>query len=85
MKTPEIDEILTVTVPGERLRASVEKVVRNNQIICKIHNVPQMKDHRLRQGDLIAVKNARNAMGVPEWIMVKDEELRSKGNAAKAG
>lgn len=64
--------ILTVTIPGERIRAMVKKIVRKGQLLCQIENVPMAKGHNYRQGDMIAVKHSLNALGHAQWIAIPE-------------
>ena len=51
---PKQDQTLLIELPGERLLASVAKVVNPDTVICELINMPLMsKNHHYEKGDFV--------------------------------
>jgi len=55
---PEVGSAITVTLPGEIIRAEVVRVVDNDHIVCKIAQ-PMAKSHSFIKGQEISFHRAR--------------------------
>lgn len=59
---PKVNGDLTVTLPGELLRAKVTKVVDRNLVFVEIGQ-PMTRGHNFRLGDLIACRRTPGVLG----------------------
>ncbi len=51
---PKQDQTLLIELPGERLLASVARVVNPDMVICELINMPLMsKNHRYEKGEFV--------------------------------
>lgn len=91
MFQPIVGKELTITLPGELLRASVIKVVGQNAVIAQIITEPLARlSHNYRNGQVIACRRKKGMFG-EEWEAVQQtnnsvEELerQEKENASIA-
>ncbi len=64
MFIPQEGNYLTINLPGETLRAIVEKLVTPDSIIAKIASQPMAKAaHSYKMGDFVACRRQRTMMG----------------------
>lgn len=60
---PKQDQTLLIELPGERLLASVAKVVNPDTVICELINMPLMtKMHRYEKGEFVPCERTHTAM-----------------------
>lgn len=62
MFVPEVGKPLTVTLPGELMRAIVKRVLNRNTAFVEIGQ-PMTRSHNYRKGDLVACKRKRQELG----------------------
>jgi hypothetical protein len=62
MYIPRVDEDLTITLPGEILRAKVTRVVDRNLVFVLIGQ-PMTRGHNFRLGDLVACRRTPGVLG----------------------
>jgi hypothetical protein len=74
MYVPREGTSLVVDLPGERLQATVHKVVDHNIVIAELTGQPLMKSHSYRKGDFVAVQRRRNVLG-ETWDAIEDRVL----------
>lgn len=73
---PKVGDIITVLLPDERTRATIEKLISNTAAIVQLnHFVTATKSHNYRKGDLVPVRYGTQDMGLPGWTAVSDKEL----------
>lgn len=72
MWLPKIDADLTVDLPGERLRASVRRIVDEDTVIVELTSGPMAKTHTYRKGDLIAVRRTAAPFNQEMWTVVEE-------------
>lgn len=70
---PKENSYLTVSLPGELLRAIVIKVVNENSVIAEITTEPLAKSHNYKFRDIVACRRVRGMFG-------EDWEVRPKNN-----
>lgn len=95
MQTPAIGSDITVSLPGERLRATVRKIVGRKAVLVELTSMPMTKGHMFRLGDLVPCVAGHN--GLEEiWEAMDDrrflamqamepEKSVNKGKARAAG
>jgi hypothetical protein len=73
---PAVDTVLTVTLPGEILRAPVVKLWDDDTVIVELTGVPLNpgKTHAYRKGDLVPVQRCRGALG-ESWQAIDERRL----------
>ena len=84
MFTPRIDDVLTVSLPGEILRAPVIKVVNRNTVFVQLAGNPMnpAKQHQYRAEDVIAVRRRQGELG-EFWEAMDDRVLFGRPPAEK--
>lgn len=63
MFKPEINTYLTISLPGEKLRAYVRKILTPDRIVLELLNVPLAKSHNYKEGDFVACMRKRGIFG----------------------
>jgi hypothetical protein len=73
MFSPRADDNLTVTLPGETMRAKVKRVVDRNTVFVEIGQ-PMTRSHNYRLGDLVACRRTPGVLG-ETWQALDDRVL----------
>lgn len=63
MFVPQTGSMLTIELPGEILRAQVEKVVSKDAVVARIMSQPMARTHHYPKGALVACQRKRGIMG----------------------
>jgi hypothetical protein len=86
---PKVGTFLTISLPGEVLRAEVQKVVTSDAIVVTIATEPLAKSHSYKFGQVIACRRHVGIFG-EDWIVAEKgyasvEEIakQEKDNAIK--
>lgn len=58
---PQIGEVITVTLPGEIIRAEVVRILDDDNIVCKLQQ-PMAKSHSFHKNDLVNFHRAKGFM-----------------------
>lgn len=73
---PKVGDMITVQLPDERTRATIEQVVSDTAAIVRLnHFTTATKSHNYRKGDLVPVRYGTLDMGLPGWKSVSEQEL----------
>lgn len=56
MWIPAVDSFITIDLPGERLRAQVQKIVDEDTVIVEVTSQPMAKSHSYKFKDIIACR-----------------------------
>lgn len=72
---PHVGEEITIELPDERTRASIESVVSPTHCLARLLRYPVSKSHQYRKGDLIACKHETLGMGISGWRVMSQREL----------
>lgn len=74
---PKVGDTITVELPDERTRATVERVISDEAVIAKIASfTTNNKSHNYKRHDLIACRFGGTSMNARGWKVVSDQELR---------
>lgn len=74
--TPQIDDVVTVSLPGEVTRARIVKLVsRTAAIVQLIGFTTATKSHDYRKDDLVPVQYGKTNMNLMGWRAVSEKEL----------
>jgi hypothetical protein len=60
--TPRVNDDLTVTLPGEMMRAQVTRVIDKNTVIVQIGQ-PMTRSHNFRKDDLVGCRRTPGVLG----------------------
>lgn len=73
---PTVDQMLTVTLPGESIRAPVIRIVDIKTVFVKLDSTPlnPAKSHSWRLGDVVAVRRKNGELG-EVWEALDDRVL----------
>ncbi len=77
MYQPQVDSILTVSLPDETVRARVAKIVNKNMVMVELIGAPpnHAKSHTFRKGDFVPVeRESGGLLDQDRWVAV-DERL----------
>jgi len=80
---PKVGETITLELPDERTRATIEKVISDEAAIARLLTYTTSKSHSYKKGDLVACRFERLGMGVPGWRAMSQREL-DEADSAKA-
>lgn len=82
---PQAGETITVDLPDERTRATIEKVLSRTAVIAKIDTFTtgNPKSHTYKRGDLIACRFTEVGMNLSGWKVVGERELSEAGKPAE--
>lgn len=73
---PKVGDIVTVELPDERTRATIEKLISDTAAIVRLnHFVTATKSHNYRKNDLVPVRYMVLDMGLMGWHSVSEKEL----------
>lgn len=91
MFIPQVLSMLTIELPGEALRAMVERVVSSDSIVARIVSQPMAKSHSYKKDDIVACRRQKAMMG-EVWAAiderrepVKEAIVKEEKNAAGTG
>ncbi len=77
--TPQIGHVLTVELPGERIRAEVKGVVSDDACVCVLLTIPTGKTpHGWQKGDTVCVRRDVNWMGSECWTAISEREMQQR-------
>jgi len=68
---PNIDQYLTVHLPGEIMQAVVVQVVDRDRVIVELDSTPMSRSHTYRKGDRPGARRRREH-GIDIWEVVDD-------------
>lgn len=69
--TPAAGSYLTISLPGEFMRAQVDRVVSRNTVICTLGQ-PMAKSHNYRLGDVVACRRTpAPELGTETWNAIE--------------
>lgn len=60
---PVAGDIVTVDLPGEKLRATVVRMIDDDTLLAEITGTPFMRSHMFRAGDIIACRRSYSVLG----------------------
>jgi hypothetical protein len=72
---PREGDKITVTLPAERTRCEIIKVVSDEACIAQLLSFTTAKEHRLTKGDKIACRFELGPMDQPQWVYVPQEQM----------
>lgn len=72
---PEVGNIITVELPGERTRATIERVISDEAVIAKLQTFTTSKEHDYRKGDLVPCRFTDVGMGATGWLAISERQL----------
>lgn len=72
---PKVGDVITLELPDERTRATIERVVSHDAAIAKLNTFTTSKSHSYRKGDLVACRFEVLGMNVRGWRAMSDREL----------
>lgn len=76
--TPHIGDEITVHLPDERTRGTVERVISANQVIVKlVHFTTASKSHSYKKGDYVPVEYRIDGMGLKGWHEIPPDRLNA--------
>ena len=84
MFIPAVDSTMTISLPGEVVRATVKKVVDRDTCLLELAGTPLMhgKTHMHKKGEIVAVERTAGLRG-DEWRVIDEYALRLKAEAAE--
>lgn len=74
MYVPQVGNTLTITLPGEVLRAVIQKVVTPNSVIAQIISQPMAKSHSYAKDGIIACRRQKTMFG-EQWEVVEERKV----------
>ena len=77
MFVPEIGTLLTVQLPGEKIRATVKAMSGNDAVIVELTAVPMTKNHTFKQGDTIACRRKPLMFGFGETWEAQNAQMQT--------
>ena len=73
---PKEGDVITVYLPDERTRATIERVISDTAVIAKIMQYTTAKiSHSYKKGDLVACQFEPQNMNQMGWRAVSEREL----------
>lgn len=74
--TPDVGNEITINLPDEVTRGTVERIISHSRLIAKIaHFTTNNKSHPYKKGDFVAAEYRRGSMGLPGWYEISQEDL----------
>lgn len=74
--TPDIGALVTINIPDEVVRATVERVISDNRIIGKIVNfTTASKSHNYKKDSFVAAEFRKGPIGVKGWYEISQDQL----------
>lgn len=81
---PKIGDQITISLPDEKTRGTIEKVISPEAVIAKLTQFTTAKtSHPYRKDDLIACKLRVDALNQRNWQVVPQRELEAAADAAE--
>lgn len=80
---PKVGDTITIELPDERTRATIEKVISDTAVIAKLLTYTSSKSHAYRKDDLVACKFEMLNMTVPGWRAMSQRELDAAAGPEK--
>lgn len=78
---PKIGDTITLELPDERTRATVEKVVSDTAVLARLQHFTTSKSHSYRKGDVVPCRFGMLDMTIPGWKVVSQRELEESAVA----
>lgn len=72
---PKVGDQITVQLPDERTRCTIESVVSHDACIARLNHFTTSKSHSFRKGDMIPCRYEMLEMNQPGWRSLTDREL----------
>lgn len=72
---PKVGDTITVELPDERTRATVEKVISDTAVIARLQHYMTSKSHNYKKDELIACRFETLSMGINGWRVMSEREL----------
>ena len=72
---PEVDDLITVMLPGERTRARIVSLTSETMAIAQIVTFTTSREHHYKKGDHIACRYTRDAFNQTSWEAIDEREL----------
>lgn len=66
-----IGQIITVHLPGEKMRAEVVGIHEEGGVAVKLTGFPMTKEHNHRTGDVVDCRMVRGAIGDGRWELIR--------------
>lgn len=79
---PKVDQPLIIDLPGEKLPATVKRVVNKDTAIVELTNQPLAKSHTYKFRELVPVRRTPGMLG-ETWQAVSAHELKMAEKKAK--
>jgi len=68
---------ITISLPGEMLRAVVLKISSDNAVVAKIDGVTMGKTHNYRKGDIVPCRRiVDDLLKAEKWEVISDREIQ---------
>lgn len=80
---PKVGDTITIDMPGERTRATIERVISDEAVIARLQHFTTSREHGYRKDDLVPCRFTTLDMGVPGWRAISETELGSAESAQK--
>lgn len=74
---PKVGDTITVELPDERARATIEGLVSDTAVTARLLNFPVSRSHNYKKGDLIACRLRKSNIGINGWHVVPERELQA--------
>lgn len=76
---------LTITLPGEKVRAAVSRVVSRDSLVCRLSGpiLGTGRLHTYRAGEMVAVERVVDELGQEIWRIISERELRMREDAER--
>lgn len=68
MFMPKVDDLLTIQLPGEKIRATVKRIIDNDAILVELTYMPMAKSHQFKIGDVVACRRVQNVLWGESWV-----------------
>lgn len=82
---PKIGETITINLPDELTRGTIERVISDDAVIATLqHFTTARTSHNYRKGDLVPCRFEKLGMGIPGWRAVSDREMDDAAAAQAA-
>jgi len=80
MYVPPIDSVLPVQLPSETVRARVEFLINDDEIVVELTNKPMAKTHNYDLGEFVKCRRTRDPIFGESWVAgekipVRPEEM----------
>lgn len=72
---PKVGETITVELPDERTRATIERVISNTAVLARLLTFTTSKSHSYRKDELVACRFEMLGMTIPGWRVMSQRQL----------